>query len=266
MTDQIQQEPKSQEPKKKVGFATWLKNNFFTGFFILLPIAVTVYLFQLIVISLDSWVLSLIPPKYHPGNLLEPFIPGDHEIHIYGVGLICGFFVIVLIGMLTKNFFGRMLLKAWERFIHAIPGVRAIYGSTKQVIDAITSTSSASFREVVMVEYPRKGIWAIAFVSGRTKGQAQAETDEPMLNVFLPTTPNPTSGFLLFVPEKDVIKLNMTVDQGIKMVISAGIVTPTKEEGLKALKRQEKEQVAAEELQAKQAQDGIVEIKEDNKY
>ncbi len=249
-------------PAKKGGLMAWLRTNFFTGFIVLLPIAITIYLFQLIVISLDTFVLSMVPPQYHPSNFLSSLIPGDREIHVYGVGLLSGFLSLVFVGVLTKNFFGRVLLKWWERLVSSIPGVRAIYGSTKQVIDAITSTSSASFREVVMVEYPRPGLWAIAFVSGKTKGEVQSTSEEEMLNVFLPTTPNPTSGFLLFVPEKDVIKLNMTVDQGIKMVISAGIVTPTKAEGVKALKKQAKIKAEEKKMEEQAAKEGIVEIKE----
>lgn len=248
---------------KKLGFLGWLKSNFFTGFIVLLPITITVYLFKVVVISLDSFVLSLIPPKYHPADHISNLLPIDHEIHIYGVGLLSGFIVLVLVGLLAKNFFGRIMIKWWERLIENIPGVRTIYSSIKQVIDAITSTSSASFREVVMVEYPRKGLWSIAFVSGRTKGVVGDQTGEDMLNVFLPTTPNPTSGFLLFVPKKDVVHLDMTVDQGIKMVISAGIVTPTKAEGMRALKKQQKEKQEELKKETEQAKEGIVELKED---
>ena len=141
---------------------------------------------------------------------------------------------LILLGALTANFFGRALIRWGERLLDAMPVVRSIYGTLKQIFETVTSHSAASFRDVVLVEYPRKGLWAIAFVSSETKGEIRHRLDQEMVNVFLPTTPNPTSGYLLFVPKKDVVYLDMTVEEGVKYVISAGLVTPPRQQGVEA--------------------------------
>ena len=130
------------------------------------------------------------------------------------------------VGFLTAGLIGRYIIKLGERIIQRLPIIRSVYGALKQIFESVLASSSESFREVVLVEYPRRGIWAIAFITGITKEEVQNITDNEMLNIFLPTTPNPTSGFLLFVPKDELIQLNMTVEEGIKMVISGGIVTP----------------------------------------
>ena len=114
----------------------------------------------------------------------------------------------------------RRLVGLGERFMNSIPGVRSVYGAVKQILETVTASNTDAFREVVLIEYPRKDIWALAFVTGTTKGQVQRLTDDELVNVFVPTTPNPTSGFLLFFPRRDLITLDMTVEQGLKMVIS----------------------------------------------
>ena len=134
--------------------------------------------------------------------------------------------IITFIGAITPGFIGRTLLKAEERVLDKMPVVRSIYGAIKQIMETVMSTNSDSFREVVLVEYPRKKIWVIGFVTGETKGEVQTLNDETLINVFIPTTPNPTSGFLLFVPKKDLIYMKMKVEDAVKMVISGGIVTP----------------------------------------
>ena len=134
--------------------------------------------------------------------------------------------IITFIGALTPGFLGRTLLKYGERVLDKMPVVRSVYGAIKQVMETVMSTSSDSFREVVLVEYPRKDIWVIGFVTGETKGEVQLLKKEKLINVFIPTTPNPTSGFLLFLPKKDLIYMNMKVEDAVKMVISGGIVTP----------------------------------------
>jgi uncharacterized membrane protein len=133
---------------------------------------------------------------------------------------------LTLIGFVTANFLGRTLLGFGERFVDRMPVVRSIYGALKQIFETVLAQSSTSFREVVLVEYPRKGVWALAFVTSTTRGEVQNLVEDEVVNVFLPTTPNPTSGFLLFVPRRDLVVLHMTVEEGIKMVISGGLVTP----------------------------------------
>jgi uncharacterized membrane protein len=134
--------------------------------------------------------------------------------------------VLTLIGSMTYSFFGRLAMRTGERILGRMPVIRGVYGALKQIFETVLAHKSTSFREAVLVEYPRRGIWAIAFVSGRTEGEVQNITEEEVINIFLPTTPNPTSGFLLFVPRKELISLTMSVEEAVKMVISGGIVTP----------------------------------------
>ena len=134
--------------------------------------------------------------------------------------------LLTFIGFITANFLGRGIVAVGERLVDRMPFVRSIYGALKQIFETILTQSSRSFREVVLVEYPRRGIWAVGFVTSSTQGEVQNVTEENLVNVFLPTTPNPTSGFLLFVPREELRTLHMTVEEGIKMVISGGIVTP----------------------------------------
>ena len=131
-----------------------------------------------------------------------------------------------LIGALTAGFMGRFFIKLSERLLNRMPVIRSVYNATKQILETVLAQQSNAFREAVLVEYPRRGIWAIAFITGTTKGEVQSVTEEECINIFLPTTPNPTSGFLLFVPKADLVSLDMTVEEAIKMVISGGIVTP----------------------------------------
>lgn len=233
---------------KKVGpvgkLFAWIRGNFFAGLFVVLPIIITIALIRFLVELLDSAASSMFPQKYALSN----YLPYD----VFGVELLIGAFVLVVIGMLTKNFMGAAMMRTLERMVKRIPGVRGIYNAVKQIIDTVATSNSESFREVVLVEYPRPGLWAIAFVTGKTTGEVQKLRDDEMVNVFLPTTPNPTSGFLLFVPKRDIKKLHMTVDQGIKMVISAGIVTPSMAEGKAALK---------EAAESKEDQEGSSESK-----
>ena len=200
-----------------------LRNYFLTGLVVAAPIGITGYLTWLFITSVDQWVTPLIPAAYNPETYLPFSIPG------LGVVIVAAF--LVLLGALTANFFGRALIRWGERILDAMPVVRSIYGTLKQIFETVTSHSAASFRDVVLVEYPRKGLWAIAFVSSETKGEIRHRLDQEMVNVFLPTTPNPTSGYLLFVPKKDVVYLDMTVEEGVKYVISAGLVTPPRQQG-----------------------------------
>ncbi len=231
-------EPESPE-NNKGGFGSYLRRNIVAGLLAIAPLVITVYILRAIVLGLDRFMLQLVPQRYQPEAFLNYDIPG--------FGLLAGFFLLFVIGVFVRNLLGRRLWVWWENLFSNIPGVRPVYNSIKQIIDTVSKSNSKSFREVVMVEYPRKGIWAIAFVTGTTKGEVQNIIDDEMINVFLPTTPNPTSGFLLFVPKRDIIKLHMTVDQGIKMVISAGIVTPSVTEGKIALKEQKIRQEHAEQ-------------------
>lgn len=222
------------QEKKKIGFLGWLRSSFFAGLLVVLPIIITFYIIKFTVTMVNSAAASFFPPKYAPSNYLPYDIPG--------VELAIGALVLIFIGMSIRNFVGAKLVGWAEGVVNSIPGVRSVYGAVKQVIDTVSVSNSSSFREVVVVEYPRPGIWAIAFVTGETTGEVSRISDDDWVNIFLPTTPNPTSGFLLFVPRKDLTPLHMTVEQGVKMVISAGIITPTAAEGFNALQKEQKGQ------------------------
>lgn len=199
-------------------FSQWLKSNAITGVFVTLPAVLTIYIFWGIIAKLDNMLVPLIPESYRPETLLGMNIPGT--------GAVAGFILMIIIGMIARNFIGKRFVTLGEYFMSSIPGVNWLYHTIKQITETIAKSQKDAFREAVMVEYPRKGMWCIAFVTGTTKGEVQDLTKEEMVNIFLPTTPNPTSGFLLFVPKRDLKPLQMSVEEATKMIISAGIVTP----------------------------------------
>ena len=194
------------------------RTYFLTGIIATAPIVLTLYLSWVLVKFVDRLVTPSIPSQYNPNSYLPFDIPG--------LGLIVAIILLTFIGFITANFLGRQIVSFGESIVDRMPVVRSIYGALKQIFETVLAQSSRSFREVVLVEYPRRGIWAVGFVTSETKGEVQAIKEDQLVNVFLPTTPNPTSGFLLFVPRGDLTTLHMTVEEGIKMVISGGIVTP----------------------------------------
>ena len=202
----------------KLGIFARFRRYFLAGILVTSPILITVYVTWLIITFIDAQVAGMLPESLDFTKKLPHQIPG--------LGLIISIIVITFIGAITPGFIGRTLLKVGERILDNTPVVRSIYGAIKQIMETVMSTNSESFREVVLVEYPRKGIWVIGFVTGETKGEVQTLNKEKLINVFIPTTPNPTSGFLLFVPKKDLIYMKMKVEDAVKMVISGGIVTP----------------------------------------
>jgi uncharacterized membrane protein len=165
---------------------------------------------------MDKTLLWL-PEAYRPDNLLG--------FHIPGLGVVMSVVIVFSTGIIVANLFGRTLVQVWENMLARIPLVRTIYASVKQILETVFS-SGQSFRKVLLVEYPRKGLWTLAFQSSTTQGEAQAKTTGEVINVFIPTTPNPTSGFFIMVPRSDVIELDMNVDDGLKMIISAGVMVP----------------------------------------
>ena len=201
-----------------------LRNNFFTGLIIVAPVVITFYLIWTVVTFIDTRVVPLVPVTYNPSTYLGQDIPG--------FGVVIFLISTAIIGSLTKGLFGRQIIRLWENLVGRTPVVRSVYSGLKQIVETILSQSNTNFQNACMIEYPRKGIWAIAFISTASKGEILRKTGEDeMYSVFLPTTPNPTSGFLLFVPQIDVVILDMTVEDAAKLVISAGLVVPpTKEE------------------------------------
>ncbi|MBC8268459.1 MAG: DUF502 domain-containing protein [Rhodospirillaceae bacterium] len=202
----------------KISFTGRLRAYFLAGVLITAPISITFYLAWLFINFVDSKVTPLIPLKYSPETYLPFGTPG--------LGLVVVFVVLTLIGALTAGFVGRLYLRTSERLLNRMPVIRGFYSAIKQILETVLAQQSNAFREAVLVEYPRRGMWAIAFITGRTKGEVQNLTKEECINIFLPTTPNPTSGFLLFVPKKELVPLSMSVEEALKMVISGGIVTP----------------------------------------
>ena len=198
-----------------------LRGYFFAGILITAPIAITFYLAWLIVEWIDSKVTPLIPPLYNPETYLPFSVPG--------LGLLVVCLVLTLIGAMTAGMLGRFWVRTSERILNRMPIIRSVYSALKQILETVFANQSNAFREVVLFEYPRRGSWAMGFITGTTEGEIQDSTEDDVVNVFLPTTPNPTSGYLLFLPRRELVTLSMTVEEGIKMIVSGGIVTPPDE-------------------------------------
>ena len=208
----------------RLGFGARLRNYFLTGLVIAGPLGITVYLTLSLIEWIDGWVKPLIPAAYNPDNYLPFAVPG--------FGLIVAGFSLVMLGFLTANIIGRTVVGLGEQMLGRMPLVRNIYAGLKQIFETVLSQKSQSFQQVGLVEYPRRGLWAIVFIATDARGEVDARIprSERLKSVFLPTTPNPTSGFLLFVPESDLILLDMSVEDAAKLVISAGLVTPEYQE------------------------------------
>jgi uncharacterized membrane protein len=213
---------------KNRGFWGRIRGYFLAGILVTAPLGITGYLAWVIVGFIDHSITPLVPDKYNPETYLPFSLPG--------LGVIILLLVLTLIGALTAGLLGRWLVHTGERILNRMPVIRSFYSATKQIFQTVLAQQSNAFREAVLVEYPRRGIWAIAFITGATQGEVQNLTEQKTVNIFLPTTPNPTSGFLLFVPREDVVPLNMSVEDAIKMVISGGIVTPPDNRPLKEQK------------------------------
>ena len=209
---------KEQGLPRKRGVASRLRSYFLAGVLVTAPLGLTGLLSWWFIDFVDEKITPLIPDRYNPETYLPFGIPG--------LGLLVLLMAVTLIGALTAGLIGRWLLQTGERVLNRMPVVRSIYSAIKQIFETVLAQQSNAFREAVLVEYPRRGIWAIGFITGTTKGEVQNLTEEKTVNIFLPTTPNPTSGFLLFVPKTDVVPLGMSVEEAVKMVISGGIVTP----------------------------------------
>jgi len=207
-------------PPKTMRIGLWprMRGYFFAGMLVTAPIAITVYVALLLISFVDERVFSVIPPVYNPETYLPFSVPG--------IGVLLMLVILTLIGAIAAGYLGKMLLRLSDRLLNRMPVVRSIYGVAKQIVETVVSNKSVAFREVVLIEYPRSGVWTLGFLTGRSIDQIGQTVGESLVNVFVPTTPNPTSGFLLFLPENDVHRLPMTVEEGIKLVISAGIVLP----------------------------------------
>lgn len=195
-----------------------LRKYFLTGLVVFAPISITVYLTWIVIDGVDGFFREVVPVAYDLEAWLGMPLPG--------IGLLLTIVFLTLLGALAANILGRTMISLGERIVERMPVIRGIYMTIKQIAETLMAQSASSFRDVVLVEYPRPGLWALAFVSSPAKGEIQEKTEEETLNVFLPTTPNPTSGYLLFVSKKDCIFLDMSVEQAVKYIISAGLVAP----------------------------------------
>lgn len=195
-----------------------LKTYFVTGLLVAGPIGLTLMVVHAVVSRVDILFYRFIPLALQPERLFGFKIPG--------LGVIISILLIILTGMLTANVLGRFAVGLFERLMYRIPLIKSIYTLFKQVADTTFGQDKKGFRRVVLIEYPRKGIWAIGFVTGVTQGEIQRITEKKVVNIFLPTTPNPTSGFYIMVPEDEMIALDMTTDEAFKLIISGGMVVP----------------------------------------
>lgn len=195
-----------------------IRGYFFAGILITGPITITLYIVWILVGYVDDAVTPLIPERYNPSSYAPFSIPG--------IGLIAALIVMTFIGWITTGLLGRWLIRLSESLLARMPVVRNIYSTIKQVMETMLSQKSNAFRQCVLVEWPREGLWTIAFVTGEPAEEVNSHADEPLLSVYVPTTPNPTSGYLMFVPISKVKILDMSVEEGLKYVISTGIVLP----------------------------------------
>ena len=208
----------------RVGILGRIRAYFFAGVLVSTPIAVTIALALWFIEFVDSHIVPLIPVHWNPNTYIQDYF--GITLSVPGVGVVVLAVVITLIGALTAGFLGRFIIRTGENIVARMPVVRSIYSASKQILETVFRDQSEAFREAVLVEYPRRDAWTIAFITGRTTGEVQARTPDDVVNVYVPTTPNPTSGFLLYVPVKDLKPLDMSVEDAVKMVISVGMVTP----------------------------------------
>jgi uncharacterized membrane protein len=195
-----------------------LRRYIVAGILVWLPIGVTIFLVRILIGLLDR-TLVLIPQQYRPEEILGFAIPG--------LGILLTIILLLITGVLAANIVGKSMVGLWESMAERIPVVRSVYSAAKNFAEIVFSDSSQSFKKVLLIEYPRKGLYSLAFQTSSELGEVQGRTGEAVVCTFVPTTPNPTSGFIIIVPRKDVIELDMDVDEALKMIISLGVVIPT---------------------------------------
>jgi len=216
-------EIKEMQPSLSLGLGARFRRYFLTGILVTAPISITIYLTYIFLSFVDSKVVHLLPAEWYEAIYPKTTIPG--------LGLVVVIAAFIFIGWFATNFLGRLFIGLSEYIVERMPVIRTLYGAIKQIFETIMASQSSAFREVVMLEYPRKGVWSIGFVTGVTQGEVQDHTAQETVNVFVPTTPNPTSGYLLFVPKKELKYLEMSVEEGVKLVVSAGIISPPERNG-----------------------------------
>jgi len=216
--------PFDEEPHRGPGLLARLRGAFLTGLVVIAPVGLTIWLIWSVVGWIDGVVLPLVPQTMRP----EQYI----GINLRGVGVIIFLMFTIIVGWVAKGIIGRSLIGFAEGLVNRMPVVRSVYSGIKQISETVFAQSESSFEKACLIQYPRRGIWAIGFISTTAKGEIaqRAETGGRLISVFVPTTPNPTSGFLLFFPEEDVTELDMSVEDAAKLVISAGLVYPNEKD------------------------------------
>ncbi len=203
-----------------------LRRYLVAGLLVWIPLGVTILLIGFVVEQMDK-VLERIPSAYQPSVLIQQLFGLEEPFVVPGYGVIIILVIVLLTGLFVANFVGRVFVGAWESLIDRIPIVRAIYGGAKNFAEIVFSDTNDSFKNVLLIEYPRKGLYSLAFQTSSDLGEVQSKTGEDIVCCFVPTTPNPTSGFVIMVPRRDVRVLDMEVDEALKMIISLGVIVPT---------------------------------------
>ncbi|WP_299946341.1 DUF502 domain-containing protein [uncultured Ruegeria sp.] len=216
--------PFDEEPHRRSGLLSGLRASFLTGIVVIAPVWLTIWLIWSVVGWIDSAVLPLIPQKFQPSEYVG--------INLRGVGVIIFLIFTIIVGWIAKGILGRSLIHFAESLVNRMPVVRSVYSGIKQISETVFAQTERSFEKACLIQYPRRGIWAIGFVSTTARGEVseRADTAGELLSIFVPTTPNPTSGFLLFFPAEDVILLDMSIEDAAKLVISAGLVYPNEKD------------------------------------
>lgn len=229
MSDHVLKDPK-RRPRPSI--IARLRGNFLAGLIIVAPIGLTLWLIWTVVGWVDGWVWPFVPDYYHPEPLVNRILgrtPGNEiTVNVRGVGVVIFLIFTIVIGWLGKGLIGRSFISMGERMVDRMPVVRSVYNAAKQIAETVFSQRETSFDKACLIEYPRKGMWAIAFVSTEAKGEiaARLSDGDTVVTVFMPTTPNPTSGFLLFLKRSEIVELDMSIEDAAKLVISAGLVYP----------------------------------------
>ena len=202
----------------RIGLAARIRAYFLAGVLVTAPIGITIYLAWLVIDHVDDIVGALLPARYNPETYLPFSIPG--------LGLVIAFALVTLIGAFAAGYVGALLLRLSEAIFARTPFLRGVYGAVKQLMETMLAQKSNAFREVVLVEFPRPGMWSIGFINGARLEAVQHTPSGELVGIYVPTTPMPTSGYLVYVPERDIVRLDMSVEDGLKVVLSGGVVVP----------------------------------------
>ena len=209
-------------------FISGFRNSFLTGVVVIAPVGLTVWLVWTVIGWIDGFVLPFVPSQYQPEEILKAILGEDVRVNIRGLGVVFFLVFTTFIGWIAKGLLGRTFIRSAENLVNRMPVVRSVYSGVKQIAETVFAQADRSFEKACLIEYPRRGIWAVGFISTTAKGEVskRAGSGQKIQSIFVPTTPNPTSGFLLFFPAEDVIELDMSVEDAAKLVISAGLVYP----------------------------------------